>query len=346
MKTSVLAALVLSFSLASTAAAIDFAPVESQDQKVLRRWRISGDPRGVALGADGTIYVGLAGSQAVAAIDPKSGTVRKSVVLDSADIAATKELVALRTNAKRDRLLIANGSDESVSILSLPGLAVVREITLEGEAVRDIAPDPAGRYIYVLGRRLHVYDSTGQTELKTIDIEDPMALAVSSTGAHFALVAKQPGGPATILYDAASLKEVGRASLPQDSKVQSALFAAGDAAIVTLTPDALIEQHLEKRDRSPLRFNSSTIRDRICLPPGSGPQIATLSANSSVALVAERRCDASATFANSDRAVTPASLYGVDAYALAFDRADNTLVTTERAGYVTIYRVPRVAIAK
>lgn len=307
---------------------------------------MKGDPRGLAIGADGTIYVGLAATQAVIAIDPKTGAVKKSVVLDSADIAATKELVALRTNPKRDRLLIANGSDESVSILSLPGLAVVREITLEGEAVRDVAADPAGRYIYVLGRRLHIYDAAGQTELKTIDVEDPMALAVSSTGAHFALVAKQPRGPATILYDAATLKEVGRAPLPPDAKVEAALFAARDAAIVTLTPDSLIEQHLEKRDRSPLRFNSSTIRDHVCLPEGSGPQIATLAATSSVALIAERRCDASASFAASDRAVTPASLYGVNAYALAFDGSSNSLVTTERDGFVTIYRVPRVAVAK
>src|SRR6266568_4148702 len=55
-----------------------------------------------------------------AAIDPDRGTIKKRVVLDSAEIAATKELVTLRTSADRSRLYVANGSDESATILSLP----------------------------------------------------------------------------------------------------------------------------------------------------------------------------------------------------------------------------------
>ena len=76
----------------------------------MRRWALAGDPRGVAIGADGTIYVGLAQPQAVIAVDPKSGAVKKKVILDSAEIAATKELVTLRTNADRSLLYVANGS--------------------------------------------------------------------------------------------------------------------------------------------------------------------------------------------------------------------------------------------
>jgi len=44
--------------------------------------------------------------------------------------------------------------------------------------------------------------------------------------------------------------------------------------------------------------------------------------------------------------VTPASLYGVNAYAVAYDREANALVVTDRAGYLTIYKVPRAASAK
>ena len=83
-------------------------------------------------------------------------------------------------------------------------------------------------------------------------------------------------------------------------------------------------------------------RDAVCLPAGSGPQIATLAPNN-VLLFAERRCDASSALTGWGR-VTPVSLYGVSAYALAFDRATNALVTTERAGYLTIYKVPRAPV--
>ena len=83
-------------------------------------------------------------------------------------------------------------------------------------------------------------------------------------------------------------------------------------------------------------------RDAVCLPEGSGPQIATLAQNN-VLLFAERRCEASSALAGGGH-VTPVSLYGVSAYALAYDRAANALVTTERAGYLTIYKVPRAAV--
>src|SRR4051794_41015024 len=41
------------------------APVPTRDSKVVRRWSIAGGPRGVALGNNGLIYVGLADKQAV-----------------------------------------------------------------------------------------------------------------------------------------------------------------------------------------------------------------------------------------------------------------------------------------
>src|SRR5688572_4512092 len=134
-------------------------PSPTRDRKVVRRWVLPGDPRGIALGADGTIYVGLAEPQEVLAVDPTTGAIKRRVVLDSAEIASTKEMVTFRTNRERTRLFIANGSDESATILSLPDLGVLREITMEGEVIRDVVPDPKGRYIYLLGRRVHIFDA-------------------------------------------------------------------------------------------------------------------------------------------------------------------------------------------
>ena len=86
-------------------------------------------------------------------------------------------------------------------------------------------------------------------------------------------------------------------------------------------------------------------RDHICLPEKSGAQIATLGPSDYV-LFAERRCAVSGAFSGSSRRITPVALYGVDAYAVAFDGASSTLVATDRNGYLTIYKVPRPAIMK
>src|SRR6478609_7706756 len=68
-------------------------PVPSRDAKIVHRWSVTGDPHGLAIGRDGTLYVGLAQPQAVIAVDPKNGEIKNRVVLDKAEIAATKELV-------------------------------------------------------------------------------------------------------------------------------------------------------------------------------------------------------------------------------------------------------------
>lgn len=303
--------------------------VPSTDPKVVRRWSLPGDPHGLALGADGTIYVGLAEPQAIVAIDPKNGAMKRKVVLDSADIASTKELVTLRTDRSRLRLFVANGSDESVTILSLPTLRIVREITIEGEPIRDALPDPTGRFLYLLGRRVHVYDINGKSELRTIRFDDPIAIAAS--GSMLAVF----GRDVVAFYNAGSFEEIGRD--PFRSQVAAALFAANDKVLVALSRDSLYEKSLT------LRATGSS--ERICLPEGSGPQIATLAAPD-LLLFAERRCNSSGGFAGSNRLVAPASLYGVNAYAIAYDPAPNFLYVTERAGYLTIYRVPRAAVVK
>ena len=350
--------MLLTLSATSSPAAEILPAVPTRDNKVVKRWTLAGDPRGLALGADGTIYVGLAQSQAVVAIDPQSGAVKQRLVLDSAEIASTKELVTLRTNLARTRLYIANGSDESASILSLPELSVLREITIEGEPIRDLLPDPRGRYVYVMGRHVHVYSGDGGKELRSIPIDDPMAIAVSADGATFGIVAPEDFGntkaTSVALYDTTDFHELARDPLQTDKRVEAALFAANGRALVALGRDGLYEKPLNTSAKSmqsggngqmrmSIEFGDLVNTDRICLPEGSGPQIAVLAPND-VLLFAERRCSSGGAFVGSSRRVTPASLYGVGAYALAYDGATNTLVVTDRAGYLTIYRVPRVAV--
>jgi hypothetical protein len=333
-------------------------PSPTRDSKVVRRWSLSGDPRGVALGGDGTIYVGLAEKQAVLAVDAQSGAVVRELVLDNPDIASTKELVTLRTNPDRTRLYIANGSDESATILSLPDLAVIREITMEGEAIRDALPDPRGRYLYLLGRRVHVFDANGQRELRTIDFKDPMAIALTSNGANLAVVGTEDFGNAkatvVALYETANFTEITRDPLQTDKLIEAALFAAGDRAFVAISRDSIFEKPVTMRQtvttietsnkgqmRLRLDFGDLVNSERICLPDKSGPQIAALGATSDLLLFAERRCSASGSMLGTNRRIHPASLYGVNAYALAFDGQTNTIAATDRAGFLTIYKVPR-----
>lgn len=334
------------------------APAPTHDQKVVRRFALPGDPHGIALGADGTVYVGLAQPQAVLAINPATGAVKQRLVLDSAEIAATKELVTMRTSRDGSRLYIANGSDESTTILSLPDMKILREITIEGEAIRDALPDPSGHYLYLLGRRVHVYDSEGHAELRTIPFEDPMAIAVNSSGSLLAVVGSQDFGNAratvVALYQGPKFDEIARDPLQTDKKIESALFAADDRVLMALSRDTLFEKPLTHREtamseaadgrmRMNIGFGDLVNSERICLPEKSGAQIAAL-ASPQLLLFAERRCSSSGAFTGSSSLVTPASLYGVDAYAVAYDRAQNLLYTTEREGYLTIYRVPRAPV--
>lgn len=202
----------------------------AQAASVLHRWPLPGDPHGVAIGGDGTIYVGLAQPQAVVAIDPKSGAVKQRVVLDSAEIASTKELVTLRLNREKTQLYIANGSDESASILALPDLHVVREITMEGEPIRDILPDPAGRYLYILGRKVHVYDARGETELRALNVDDVTAIAASNS-----VLAVASGGE-VISFDAATFAEKERA--PVTTSPVGALRFASNGTLLAMTSEA------------------------------------------------------------------------------------------------------------
>ena len=330
--------------------------VSTRDQKIVRRWTLGGDPRAVTIGRDGTVYVGLAQPQAVIAVDPKNGAVKKKIVLDSAEIASTKELVSMRLNRDGTRLYIANGSDESAMILGLPDLHVIREITMEGEAIRDALPDPAGHYLYLLGRRVHVYDANGEHEIHTLPIDEPMAIA--ATPETLAVVATEDFGNAkatsVALYDTTSFREIARDPLQTTDKIEEAVITRD--ALVAISREHLLEKPLavhektmtkgaDGRMRMSADFGDFVNSQRICLPEGSGPQIMTLASND-LLLYAERRCTSSGAFTGTPRRVTPASLYGVAAYAIAYDNQSNTLAVTDRAGTLTIYKVPRAVAAK
>lgn len=229
----------------------------------MHRWALAGDPHGLAIGRDGTIYVGLAQPQAVVAIDPKNGAVKQQVVLDSAEIASTKELVTLRLNRDKTRLYVANGSDESATILALPDLRVVREITMEGEPIRDALPDPSGRFLYLLGRRIHVFDAKGETELHTLTVDDASAIAATA----------------------------------------STLAVATGSEIIS--------------------FDTTTFGEKRRVPTATKPVGTVVFAPNGVPI----------------GLASEGARYGVDAYAVALDDEGRTVAATERAGYLTIYKV-------
>lgn len=349
-----LLALIASF-ITISAAAIDLSEVPTRDRKILKRWSISGSPRGLAIGSDGTIYVGLSEPQSVAAIEPSTGRILHEVVLDDPDIASTKELVTMRVTAGGKRLVVAHGSDESVSILSLPGLGVLREITLEGEVIRDVVPDPKGRYLYVLGRQVHVFDFDGVNRLRSFGSLEPMAIATNGSGSLLAIVGTERfdhvDATMVALHDTTTLNEIAREPLQTDRKIVSVAFAASDRALVVASTDWLAEKSLDARTvqggptpsdlRLKIRFGDLMNSQKICLPMGSGPQILASGATSSEVLFAEKRCSASASFDASPRRVTFTSLYGIDAYALAFDPVSGSVFATDRKGFITQYRVPK-----
>ena len=153
--------------------------------------------------------------------------------------------------------------------------------------------------------------------------ENPSAIAVNGT--HLAVLTKDR----VTLFDTSAFKQTG--VVLGLNGIEAAMFA--DRLLLLFSRDTLYE------------VGQRIIRDPICLPQGSGPQIAAL-ASPRLLLFAERRCASSSAFSDNDHTVTPASLYGVNAYAVAYDAKSNFLYTTERAGYLTIYRVPRPAIAR
>lgn len=321
----------------------------------MKRWRVDGDPRGIAV-VNGIAYLGLAGRQSIIAIDPETGSLLRERVLDHEEIASTKEIVSLRANGDGSRLVAANGSDESVTIVTVPELEITREILLEGEMVHDAVPDPSGKHLFVLGSKVHVFDGQGTTEIRTLPDERPSAIALSSDGTMLAVISRERFGDTdaaiVTLYETATLKELVREPLQTDRDIRAAFFGANDRSLVVLASDWLAEKQLVQKKAMAMSDDNGKMRIRfdfgdlvssesICLAKNSGPQIGAIGAGSTVIHFAERRCSSNGTFTSAPRKVASASLYNVEAFAIAYDKSLDRLYASEPAGYLTIYRSPQ-----
>jgi hypothetical protein len=350
LKTKLLALLALVLAAQASGAAT-LEEVSARGRLVEKRWRLDGTPRGVAVAPDGTIYVGLAASQSIVAIDAAKGAIVSEAVVDREEIASTKDFATLRI--ARDRLYVAQGSDESVTILSLPALEVVREILLEGEPIRDALPDPAGKHLYVLGRKVHVFDAAGEREIRALGDVEPTAVTTDAKGRILAVVGFQsfPNGKVSVavFYDAATLREIGRVPLQTEREIVATFFAADERVLVAVARDWLAEAPATPREEKKPQGDATAMRMRIelgdlvssetiCLPDGAGPQIAA-AASGSLVLVAEKRCAAGGAFTATKRRTRVASLYGIAAYAMSPMR-DSRWAATDPAGFLTIYAQP------
>jgi len=328
----------------------------ARGRDVVRRWSLTGTPRGIAVGDGGTIYVGLAGPQSVVSIDPLASAIVREKTLDRKEIASTKDFSTIRIGNRGRRLYVAQGSDESVTVLSLPDLEITREILIEGESIRDALPDPAGQFLYVLGRRVHVYDIEGRRAIRKLSDLDPRAIATDSAGSVLAVVGFEqfPNGRATMVafYDTTSFDEIGRMPLQTDREIRSAFFAAGDEVIVTIADDWIGEAPARPRKepiptatststnmRLRIDFGDLVSSEAICLPDGAGPQIATTDPAGTLVVFAEKRCSAGSSFIASKRRTKSASIYGIGAYAVA-RTPEGLYAASDPAGYLTIYRKP------
>lgn len=327
--------------------------MESRDRRIVRQWKLDGAPRATAVGADGTIYAGLAHPQAVVAINGDTGDVLARKVVDQEEIASTKDFVSMRTTAAGDRLIIANGSDESAMIMSLPDLAIVREIGVEGELIRDAVPAPDGSWIALLGRDVHVWSRDGRQLIRVLRGLDPMALAASSDGKKLAVVSREsfPAGAVSVavLFDTDSWQEVARRPLQTERRIRGAEFVADDDVLLVWADDWLAEAGLAEKaktlesrngeNRITIGFGDLVSSENICLTGGGGPQQVALAARD-LAVVAERRCSASGSMTGARRTVRVASLVGVEPWSIAIDPRRRRVIAADPAGTLTIYSLP------
>lgn len=326
--------------------------VASRDKRIVRQWKLDGSPRALALDADGLIYAGLAGPQAIAVIDPDTGSVLQRKVVDRAEIAATKDFVTMRTTAARDRLVIANGSDESAMILAIPELSVVREIGIEGEMVRDAVPAPDGRFVAVLGRDVHVWSRDGETLLRVIRGLSPTAIAVSPDGSVLAIASRETFGGTdvamAVLLETTGWTEIMRRPLQTERVIRGMEFAGNGSVLLVWADDWIAEAPLkvptgemqvsEGRQRVSISPGELVSSETVCFPAEAAPQLVTM--RGSTAILAERRCAAAASMTGGRRVTTTASLIGVEPWAILWDEKRGKIIATDPDGTLTIYQPP------
>ena len=164
-----------------------------------------------------------------------------------------------------------------------------------------------------------------------------MAIAPSANGSLLAVVAPEDFGNAkatsVALFDTTNFAEAAREPLQTDKVIEAALFGAErsgarraqprralrEAAVGDKPATKQMTAEANGKMRMAIDFGDLTSSETICLPEGSGAQIAAL-ASPDLLVFAERRCSGGSSFSGSERRVSAMSLYGIAAYAVAYDR--------------------------
>ena len=166
-------------------------------------------------------------------------------------------------------------------------------------------------------------------------------MAIAANRSWLAVVAPDDSGSvkqtAVALYDTETFRELSRASLRSSDSVIAALFRPDDRRLLMMTGRGLLEKRLDA-GAAP-RFSAMIDRVATCTAPSAGPQAIHFLPDGRLAFVA-REC-AGSDSANQDSArFDTASLPAVEGDAISYDTRANEVVTTERSGFLTCYRVP------
>ena len=252
-----------------------------------------GDPRGVAIGADGTVYVGLAaiaGRHRDRSRRPaRSGSRSSSTPPRSRRRKSWSRCARI---ADRTRLYIANGSDESATDPLAPR---PRRPPRDHDGRRDDPrrrPRSEGPLRLLLGRRVHVFDDerrhgTAHARRSTIRWRSPRARTARRSRSSRPRTSATRRRPRWRCSTRRRSREIAREPLQTQKTIEAAMFADRRPRAVAFSRDSLFEKAGVSRParRSPRaptahamthRLRRLVNSDRVCLPEGSGPQIATL----------------------------------------------------------------------
>jgi hypothetical protein len=126
------------------------------------------DPITVAAGENGGIYVGCLGTETVMEMDMESGRVVRQVTLKG-------PVAALAHDPQRKRLLVTNGTDGILRILSLPDLRVLHKVSI-GRGLAGIALSEHADLYYICdltAKKLLVVDPVGLRVVRDVDMHSP-----------------------------------------------------------------------------------------------------------------------------------------------------------------------------
>jgi YVTN family beta-propeller protein len=163
----------------------DLAVLEISGDRITLAGRIAvgPEPRGVALSADGkTAYVAVGVANEVARVDLDSAKV-------TGRLAVGREPRGIAVSPNGLRLLVSNARSQDVSIIDLKAWAVVRNLPIDGDNLRQVVISSDGKSGYVANMRNRGMATTrnnidlgwvlGQ-RLTRIDLEGPPAYSTLS----------------------------------------------------------------------------------------------------------------------------------------------------------------------